>query len=405
MDARHSNIVQLVIDNKTDSSGARKSKRRLFDVFAETKSTKDYTCEEVKFMYPEMVRSTITIEFQKEGHIFASTHGDHTVKIVDFSTGKILRTLIGHPRTPWAVRFHPRNPDLLVSGCLGSVVMVWNWKKNETLAYTQIMQNVMISSLDWHPTEEIVLITCGTAVYLWSYTKNLLVNLFPNSLLKYQYAFFYGDGKNFIASHENLINREQVKTFTICKYHLVKDKYTGTTVVYGCKDITTHSSVNCSNGIHFSKNGDYAFITVCEGSSFATQLPTMPVIPSATLSQLQYNRYLVPPNPPALPSLPPAHPAQAVQTVQSVQSVQTVQSVQSVQSIQPVQSVQSAQSSRIQQSTQQTQQSAQQSTQPLSNASLLPSSSAFSQNAPRSQHSSIFPSLVNQPPAPSTPPS
>lgn len=50
--ARHSNIVQLVIDNKTgsllrllnshkDSSGARKSKRRLFDVFAETKSTKD----------------------------------------------------------------------------------------------------------------------------------------------------------------------------------------------------------------------------------------------------------------------------------------------------------------------------------------------------------------------------
>ena len=58
--------------------------------------------------------------------------------------------------------------------------MVWNWRKNETLAYTQIMQNVMISSLDWHPTyahplpitprEEIVLITCGTAVYLWSYT-------------------------------------------------------------------------------------------------------------------------------------------------------------------------------------------------------------------------------------------
>ena len=48
-----------------------------------------------------MVRSTITIEFQKEGfahrdgcdhrRIFASTHGDHTVKIVDFTTGKVLR--------------------------------------------------------------------------------------------------------------------------------------------------------------------------------------------------------------------------------------------------------------------------------------------------------------------------
>lgn len=131
--------------------------------------------------------------------------------------------------------------------------MVWNWRKNEMLGYTQIMQNVMISSLDWHPTfacvsfftirEDIVLITCGTAVYLWNYAvissfspnsqKSLIVNLFPNSVLKYQFAFFYGDGKNFIAclstgwlsgiAHENLVNREPVKTFTICKYHLVKD--------------------------------------------------------------------------------------------------------------------------------------------------------------------------------------
>ena len=121
----------------------------------------------------------------------------------------------------------------------------------------------------------------------------------------------------------------------------------------------------------------------------------MPVIPSATLSQLQYNRYLVPPNPPALPSLPPAHPAQAVQAMQSVQSTQSSQSAQSAQS---------AQSSQTERSGQQTRQSTQQS-QPVSNTSLLPSSSAFSQSAPRSQHSSIFPSLVNQPPAPSTPPS
>ena len=55
-------------------------------------------------MYPEIVKSTIAIEFQKEGqvfgvgcrifecsNIFASTHGDHTVKIVDFETGKVLR--------------------------------------------------------------------------------------------------------------------------------------------------------------------------------------------------------------------------------------------------------------------------------------------------------------------------
>ena len=61
-----------------------------------------------------MVRSTITIEFQKEGfahrdgcehrRIFASTHGDHTVKIVDFATGKLLRVRV--------VMFRVTHPDI-----------------------------------------------------------------------------------------------------------------------------------------------------------------------------------------------------------------------------------------------------------------------------------------------------
>lgn len=169
-----------------------------------------FTEEPVQFMYPDAVKSTITIEFQKDrqmcffrhleySHIFASTHGDHTVKIVDFGTGRILRvsfyfivyivqTLIGHPRTPWAVRFHPRNPDILVSGCIGSVVIVWDWKKNEILANTIIMPNVMVTSLDWHPTyfssqklilrEESILIACGTTVYIWNYEVIIIIILY-----------------------------------------------------------------------------------------------------------------------------------------------------------------------------------------------------------------------------------
>ena len=92
----------------------------------------------------------------------------------------ILQTLVGHPRTPWAVKFHPRNPDILVSGCIGSFVIVWDWRNNEILAQTIIMQNVIISSLDWHPSfdsaagltlrKERILITCGTTVYIWNYS-------------------------------------------------------------------------------------------------------------------------------------------------------------------------------------------------------------------------------------------
>ena len=91
MSGHHANIVNMLVDRKTAPYTETKAQRRLFDVYAETKSVKDFTQEEVQFMYPEIVKSTIAIEFQKEGNIFASTHGDHTVKIVDFETGKVLR--------------------------------------------------------------------------------------------------------------------------------------------------------------------------------------------------------------------------------------------------------------------------------------------------------------------------
>lgn len=83
------------------------------------------------------------------------------------------------------MKFHPRNPDILVSGCIGSFVIVWDWRNNEILAQTIIMQNVIISSLDWHPSfvrmpdltlrKELILITCGTTVYIWNYSVATIV--------------------------------------------------------------------------------------------------------------------------------------------------------------------------------------------------------------------------------------
>jgi len=51
--------------------------------------------------------STISIAFSPDGKTMASTHGDHTVKITCCLTGELLQTLIGHPRTPWTVKYHP----------------------------------------------------------------------------------------------------------------------------------------------------------------------------------------------------------------------------------------------------------------------------------------------------------
>ncbi|KAK1743747.1 WD40 repeat domain-containing protein, partial [Skeletonema marinoi] len=54
-------------------------------------------------------------------------HGDHTVKITCAHTGKLLRQLEGHPRTPWTVKYHPTNYRIVASGCLGCQVRVWDW--------------------------------------------------------------------------------------------------------------------------------------------------------------------------------------------------------------------------------------------------------------------------------------
>lgn len=160
-----------------------KSQRRLFDVYAETKSVKDVSCFSLcnyLIVYPRRCSVHVSGDCQEYHRyripkrrvwlgetpnctaIYLPPHTAITLwrssilRLGRFSAFVLKwaitnQTLVGHPRTPWAVKFHPRNPDILVSGCIGSTVIVWDWKKSEAIAYTQIMQNVMISSLDWHP--------------------------------------------------------------------------------------------------------------------------------------------------------------------------------------------------------------------------------------------------------------
>jgi WD40 repeat protein len=71
---------------------------------------------------PRSVSSTIAIAIACDGQTFGTTHGDHTVKIFSFITGQSIRVFYGHPRTPWTIKYHPTNPDILVSGCLGCQV-------------------------------------------------------------------------------------------------------------------------------------------------------------------------------------------------------------------------------------------------------------------------------------------
>ena len=109
--------------------------------------------------------STISVAFAHDGHTMASTHGDHTVKISCCSTGRLLQSLDGHPRTPWTVKYHPTDSRVLASGCLGHQVRVWNWKSKSCLQMIRL--ECAIISLSFHPSGTVLAIANGSRLHFW----------------------------------------------------------------------------------------------------------------------------------------------------------------------------------------------------------------------------------------------
>lgn len=73
--------------------------------------------ENIKFSRD--VISTICLACSPDGATFASSHGDHTIKVFNFVTSELICVLYGHPRTPWCVKYHPTDSNIVASGCLG----------------------------------------------------------------------------------------------------------------------------------------------------------------------------------------------------------------------------------------------------------------------------------------------
>jgi len=109
--------------------------------------------------------STISIAFSPDSQTMASTHGDHSVKITSCNTGKIIQTLDGHPRTPWTVKYHPTNSDIIASGCLGQQVRVWNWRQKKGLQMVRL--DYAIISVSFHPSGKLLAVANGTRLHFW----------------------------------------------------------------------------------------------------------------------------------------------------------------------------------------------------------------------------------------------
>ncbi|XP_062223496.1 uncharacterized protein LOC133922266 isoform X2 [Phragmites australis] len=114
-------------------------------------------------------RSTIAAAFSPDGKTLASTHGDHTVKIIDCHTGKCLKVLSGHRRTPWVVRYHPLHSDILASGSLDHEVRLWDANTSDCIGSQDFHRP--IASIAFHARGEILAVASGHKLYIWNYNK------------------------------------------------------------------------------------------------------------------------------------------------------------------------------------------------------------------------------------------
>ncbi|KAF6160505.1 hypothetical protein GIB67_019274 [Kingdonia uniflora] len=107
-------------------------------------------------------RSTIAAAFSLDRKLLASTHGDHTVKIIDCQTGSCLKVLSGHRRTPLVVRFHPLHPEILATGSLDHEVRLWDASTTECIGSRDFYRT--IASIAFHAQGEVLAVASGHKV-------------------------------------------------------------------------------------------------------------------------------------------------------------------------------------------------------------------------------------------------
>ncbi|KAM6565014.1 hypothetical protein CsatB_025012 [Cannabis sativa] len=159
----------------SQSETARDSKRGLLS-WVEAESLRHLSAKYCPLVPPP--RSTIAAAFSPDGRTLASTHGDHTVKIVDCQTGSCVKVLSGHRRTPWVVRFHPSCPEILASGSLDHEVRLWDANTSECIESYNFYRP--IASIAFHAKGDLLAVASGHKLFIWNYDKRLP----PNIVLK-----------------------------------------------------------------------------------------------------------------------------------------------------------------------------------------------------------------------------
>ncbi|KAA3674772.1 activating molecule in BECN1-regulated autophagy protein 1 [Paragonimus westermani] len=153
-------------------------------------------------------RSTYLLRLNQNNRLLAAAHGDKTVAIYCASTGRLLSRCVGHERSPWTLAFHPSQPYLLASGCLGGSIRLWNLESLATVDPAIIHQvyNLKstkfwthagaIASLAFHPVHPILIAawTQEVVFYDWVSGRKLSVWRFVSNQSRVRWVKFNPDG-------------------------------------------------------------------------------------------------------------------------------------------------------------------------------------------------------------------
>ena len=118
-----SNVAQLL---NRRSLGLDKSAKDPLHVYGESCAA-SFCSSNHKVDLPPRSRSTFMTAFSPNHELMASCHGDHNVHVTNLQSRKVVKSLIGHERTPWCISFHPSCNDILATGCLNGEVCIDSW--------------------------------------------------------------------------------------------------------------------------------------------------------------------------------------------------------------------------------------------------------------------------------------
>ncbi|XP_057325160.1 uncharacterized protein LOC130667536 [Microplitis mediator] len=196
------NFMHRDIGIGTKGSASTKS----FEFLAETNLVlKDH--EEMKCSIPGSPRATFLMVFSPDGTKVASTHGNHNVCITDLTTGKNIKTLTGHPRTPWCIAFHPSS-ELVATGCLAGQVRVWDLHGGSEVWTSS--HPAVIASLAFHPSERLLIIATHNQIHFWDWrhSKPFAVASTRSDKEKVRFVAFDRLGRKLITGIANTLHTQ-----------------------------------------------------------------------------------------------------------------------------------------------------------------------------------------------------